>query len=113
MGFSPAELAYGRALRSLLRVLRGNWEGEDDDPTLVEYVRNLLRRVYETQLLVEANVLEAQTKAKERYDKNSSVRSFREEQKVLMLRTSKANKLSSMGRSRDGTAKTVRHKLYC
>lgn len=59
-GFSPAELVYGRALRSPLRLLRENWEGQDDDPTVVEYVCNLLQRMYETQLLVEANMLEAQ-----------------------------------------------------
>lgn len=63
-GFSPAELVYGRALRSPLRLVRENWEEKGSDPTVVEYVCNLLQRLYDTQALVEANMLEAQTKAK-------------------------------------------------
>lgn len=109
-GFSPAELVYGRALRSPLRLVRENWEEKGSDPTVVEYVCNLLQRLYDTQALVEANMLEAQTKAKKRYDKNSSVRQFHEGQKVLMLRTSKANKL---GRPRYDTTQTFRHNLRC
>lgn len=35
-GFSPAELVYGRALRSPLKLIRENWEEEDSDPTVVE-----------------------------------------------------------------------------
>lgn len=38
-------------------------------------------------------MLEAQAKAKERYDKNSNHRQFHKGQKVLLLCTSKANKL--------------------
>lgn len=76
------------------RLVRENWEEKGSDLTVVEYVCNLLQRLYDTQALAEANMLEAQTKAKKRrYDKNNSVRQFHEGQKVLMLRTSKANKL--------------------
>lgn len=40
-GFSPAELVYGKALRSPLKLIREKWEEEDNDPTVVEYVCNL------------------------------------------------------------------------
>lgn len=92
-GFSPAELVYGRALRSPLRLLRERWEGDSENPTVVEYILTLLNRLYNTQELVKANMMEAQARAKKYYDKNSRMRSFDEGDKVLLLRSAKANKL--------------------
>lgn len=34
-GFSPAELVYGRNLRSPFRLLRDSWEGYEEDPRVV------------------------------------------------------------------------------
>lgn len=44
-GFTPAELVYGRALRSPLRMLREMWEGTGENQTVVEYVLQLLDRL--------------------------------------------------------------------
>ncbi|KAM7313255.1 uncharacterized protein ISCGN_003132 [Ixodes scapularis] len=92
-GFSPAELVYGRSLRSPLRMLRESWEGHGEDPTVVEYVLKLLDRLYETQEVVEANMQRAQLKAKLYYDKGARSRKFEVGDQVLLLRASKKNKL--------------------
>uniref|UniRef100_A0A6G5ABV5 RNA-directed DNA polymerase n=1 Tax=Rhipicephalus microplus TaxID=6941 RepID=A0A6G5ABV5_RHIMP len=44
-GFSPAELVYGRSLRTPLQMLRESWEGFDEDPNVVAYVLDLLQRL--------------------------------------------------------------------
>nr|XP_037276296.1 flavin-containing monooxygenase 5-like [Rhipicephalus microplus] len=49
---SPAELVYGRSLRSPLRMVREAWEGQGEDPTVVEFILNLLERLYKAKELV-------------------------------------------------------------
>lgn len=92
-GFTPAELVYGRPLRSPLTLLRDKWEDKFVDKTVVEYVLTLLKRLRESQELVELNMKQAQLRAKKYYDKNARKRTFKEGDKVLILKTSKANKL--------------------
>ncbi|KAM7281438.1 uncharacterized protein ISCGN_006045 [Ixodes scapularis] len=75
--FSRAELVYGRNLRSPLRLLREGWEGEAENPTVVEYVLSLLNRLHKTRELVEANLGKAQSRGKTYYDKNSRLRTFK------------------------------------
>lgn len=93
-GFSPAELVYGRSLRTPLRMLRESWEGRGEDPTVIEYVLGLLGRLQTCRELVEANMTMAQLKAKRLYDKNARQRSFSEGDQVMLLASSKANKLA-------------------
>ncbi|XP_049272006.1 uncharacterized protein LOC125758637 [Rhipicephalus sanguineus] len=52
-GFTPAELVYGRTLRSPLRMLRELWEGTGESQTVVAYVLQLLERLSVTRKLVE------------------------------------------------------------
>lgn len=92
-GFSPAELVYGRSLRSPLRMLRESWEGQGEDPTVVEYVLKLLDRLHETKEVVEANMQRAQLRAKLYYDRGARSRKFEVGDQVMLLRASKKNKL--------------------
>lgn len=92
-GFTPAELVYGRALRSPLTLLKDKWEDKFVDKTVVEYVLTLLKRLRESQELVELNMKQAQQRAKTYYDRNARKRTFKEGDKVLILKTSKANRL--------------------
>lgn len=92
-GFSPAELVYGRSLRSPLRMLRESWEGQGEDQTVVEYVLKLLDRMHKTQEVVEANMQRAQAKAKLYYDRGARERKFEVGDQVMLLRVSKKNKL--------------------
>lgn len=92
-GFTPAELVYGRSLRSPLRMLREAWEGRGEDHTVVDYVLKLLNRLQSCKELVEANMKNAQARAKLYYDKNARKRTFAVKDKVLLLNTSRKNKL--------------------
>lgn len=92
-GFSPAELVYGRALRTPLRMLKESWEGYGEDPTVVQYVLNLLNRLYDAREVVEANMKDAQRKAKAYYDKSAKVRTFEIDDRVMVLKPSRRNKL--------------------
>lgn len=92
-GFSPAELVYGRTLRSPLRMLREMWEERGDSQTVVEYVLNLLERLSTTQGLVEKNMDKAQRNAKLYYDRNARLRTFSIGDQVMILRPSRKNKL--------------------
>ncbi|EEC15882.1 polyprotein of retroviral origin, putative, partial [Ixodes scapularis] len=92
-GFSPAELVYGRSLRSPLRMLREAWEGRGEDPTVVEYVLGLLERLQCCRGLVERSMQAAQTRAKLYYDRTARQRTFSAGDKVMLLAASKKNKL--------------------
>ncbi|XP_064462613.1 uncharacterized protein LOC135373319 [Ornithodoros turicata] len=92
-GFSPAELVYGRALRSPMRLLRERWEDNQSDTTVLEYVLDLLQRLQGTREIAETNMREAQQRAKSYYDRNARPRVYKEGDKVLVLRPTRANKL--------------------
>lgn len=92
-GFAPAELVYGRSLRSPLRILRESWEGRGEDPTVVEYVLALLDRLHHSQELAEGAMAEAQQRAKRYYDRNARARKFEVGDKVMLLRPCQKNKL--------------------
>lgn len=92
-GFTPAELVYGRALRSPLTLLKEKWEDKFVDKSVVEYVLTLLKRLRESQELAQINMAEAQQRSKVYYDRSARTRTFKEGDKVLILRSSKANKL--------------------
>lgn len=92
-GFSPAELVYGRTLRTPLRMLKESWEGYGEDPTVVQYVLDLLNRLHDAREVVEANMTDAQQKAKAYYDKSAKARTFNVDERVMVLKPSKQNKL--------------------
>ncbi|KAK8769473.1 hypothetical protein V5799_014060 [Amblyomma americanum] len=92
-GFSPAELVYGRSLRSPLRMLRDSWEGRGDDPVVVEYVLSLLERLRRAQELSGEAMAKAQQRAKVYYDRTARARRFEVGDEVMVLRTSLKNKL--------------------
>lgn len=91
-GFEPADLVYGRSLRSPLRILHESWEGRGGDPTEVEYVLALLDRLHHSHKLAEGAMAEAQQQAKRYYDRNVRARRFEAGDKVLLKRCQK-NKL--------------------
>lgn len=92
-GFSPAELVYGRALRSPLRMLRESWEGSGEDTTVVEYVLGLLERLHVAKKIAAENMSTSQLKAKAYYDRTARKRTFEVSDRVMLLRCSKKNKL--------------------
>ncbi|XP_075722067.1 uncharacterized protein LOC142765251 [Rhipicephalus microplus] len=92
-GFTPAELVYGRAFRSPLTLLKEKWEDKFVDKTVVEYVRTLLKRLRESQELAHVKMAQGQQRAKVYYDRSARARTFKEGDKVLILKSSKANKL--------------------
>ncbi|XP_077559082.1 uncharacterized protein LOC144174320 [Haemaphysalis longicornis] len=92
-GFTPAELVYGRALRSPLRMLREMWEGTGENQTVVEYVLQLLDRLNSTREIVNRNMKASQEASKVYYDKNARLRTFRVGDRVMILRPSRKNKL--------------------
>ncbi|XP_064470077.1 uncharacterized protein LOC135384822 [Ornithodoros turicata] len=104
-GFSPAELVYGRTLRSPMRLLREEWEDPRTDNTVVEYVLDLLQRLQDTREIAEANMRDSQRRAKTYYDRNARPRVYKENDKVLVLRPTRANKLQVHW---DGPFKVVR-----
>lgn len=103
-GFSPAELVYGRSLRSTLSLLKDAWEGYQGDPHVVSYVLDLLERLSKTKELVEENIKAAQSSAKTYYDKSSRQRTFHIGDEVMLLRQCKKNKMDVQW---EGPAKVV------
>lgn len=92
-GFTPAELVYGRSLRSPLRILRESWEGRAEDPTVVEYVLTLLERLHRAQELAGDEMSKAQARAKRYYDRSARSRRFEAGDQVMRLKPSPMNKL--------------------
>lgn len=92
-GFSPPELVYGRSLRSPLRIIREAWEGRADDPSVVEYVLDLLDRLHTTQELAGGEMRRVQGNAKLYYDRTAWARRFEVGDQVMIIRPSPKNKL--------------------
>ncbi|XP_064465530.1 uncharacterized protein LOC135377174 [Ornithodoros turicata] len=92
-GFSPAELVYGRSLRTPLRMLKESWEGKGEDPNVVQYILDLLDRLYRAREVVRANMKSAQEKSKKYYDRSAKARTFQVDDRVMLLKPSKQNKL--------------------
>lgn len=92
-GFSPAELVYGQSLRSPLGMIKEVWEGKEENTIVVEYVLNLINSLQVMINLVEENMRQAQTHAKRYYDRGARHQEFRVGDKVIVLHTSRKNKL--------------------
>lgn len=132
-GFSPAELVYGTALRSPLRLLRVNREEQKGHPMVVQYAWNfrqgyscaaftlkinqlvqfytlMLQRLHDARIQVEANINYAQGKAETLCDR--IVSSFKKGKKVLQFELIESEQVvSTLGRPSDYAAKTVHNSL--
>lgn len=94
-GFSPAELVHGKNLRTPETLLFEKWTGEEEGNELVtEYVFNLMNRLKHCQELAVENMTEAREKRKFWHDKKAFERVFKVGDEVLVLATSKKNKMS-------------------
>lgn len=94
-GFTPAELVHGRNLRTPSELLYDHWVDTQTPESLVtEYVFDLINRMKRCQDLAIERMIEVQGKRKSWYDKNTVKRKFNIGDQVLVLATSKPNKLS-------------------
>ncbi|XP_035209168.1 uncharacterized protein LOC118183680 [Stegodyphus dumicola] len=93
-GFSPCELVHGKKLRMPQTIVYENWlEEESSDPTVVEYVLDLINRLKKCQELAVERMKECQSKRKLWYDHNAVTR-FKVGDLVLVLATSKPHKMA-------------------
>ncbi|GBN06626.1 hypothetical protein AVEN_215803-1 [Araneus ventricosus] len=94
-GFTPSELVYGRNLRTLVTLLYEQWMNpEDEGNNVVEYVFQLINRLKRCKDLALDKMLDMQTKRKVWYDRKAIKREFSEGDLVLVVSTSKSNKLA-------------------
>ena len=93
-GFSPFELLYGRRVRGPLDVLREVWTEETEKTTEVTHLVQMWERLEEMSTLVRANLLGAQKRQKESYNKGVKEQPLEVGDEVLVLLPRKHNKLS-------------------
>lgn len=95
-GFSPAELVFGRNLRTPETLLYEHWMEPQEENTLVtEHVFSILNRLKCSQELAVKKMAEMQQKRKVWYDRNTVKREFKPGDSVLILATAKPNKLAA------------------
>ena len=86
LGFSPAELLYGRELRGPLKVLHDEWLDEEESSVPVsDYVKNLKGKLKDSLKFAHEHLLKAQQKMKDNFDLKSEARSFAPGDSVLFL----------------------------
>lgn len=88
-GFSPAELVYGRAIRSPLWLVRESWKDQGEKLTVVVYVIDLLQRLNEAKVIVYKNIEAAQRKPKICYVRTAKARASGVNDKVILFRPCK------------------------
>jgi RNase H-like domain found in reverse transcriptase/Reverse transcriptase (RNA-dependent DNA polymerase)/Integrase zinc binding domain/Integrase core domain len=97
LGYSPFELLYGRKVRGPLQILKALWSSEQTTPDEVKstykHVIELRNRLEETCKLAQEQLKRAKIIQKSNYDKGSVARSFRKNDKVLVLQPRRQNKL--------------------
>ncbi|GBN03486.1 Gag-Pol polyprotein [Araneus ventricosus] len=94
-GFSPAELVHGNNLRTPEVLLYEHWVNpQESESSVTEYVFELINRMRRCQDLVVERMTEVQVKRKTWYDKNAVRRKFQVGDHVLVLATSKPNKMA-------------------
>ncbi|XP_075777530.1 uncharacterized protein LOC142827202 [Pelodiscus sinensis] len=93
-GFSPFELLYGRQPRGILDLLRENWEEQDSRVTgTVPYILDLQRRLRTVGELARENLLQAQNKQAQYYNRGAKPRTFQPGDRVLLLLPAPDSKL--------------------
>ncbi|GBN66114.1 hypothetical protein AVEN_59011-1 [Araneus ventricosus] len=94
-GFSAAELVHGKNLRTSEILLYEHWvKPQETDSPVVEYVFELINRIRKCQELAIEKMTEVQPKRKIWYDRNVVRRKFQVGDQVLVLATSKPNKMA-------------------
>ncbi|GBM40214.1 hypothetical protein AVEN_183533-1 [Araneus ventricosus] len=93
--FRPAELVHRKNLRTPEVLLYEHWvKPQEEDSTVTEYVFDLINRMRRCQELAVTNTTEVRDKRKVWYDENAVKREFRVGDVVLVLATSKPNKMA-------------------
>ncbi|GFW81767.1 retrovirus-related Pol polyprotein from transposon 412 [Trichonephila clavipes] len=94
-GYTPSELVYGKNLRTPETLVMEHWmEPEEEGDLVTEYMFKLINRLKICQEVAINKMEEMQVKRKTWYDKNAVKREFKDGDLVLVLDTSKANKLA-------------------
>ncbi|GFX29428.1 CCHC-type domain-containing protein [Trichonephila clavipes] len=94
-GYTPSELVYGKNLRTPETLVMEHWmEPEEECDLVTEYMFKLINRLKRCQEVAINKMEEMQVKRKTWYDKNAVKREFKDGDLVLVLATSRANKLA-------------------
>ncbi|GFU00650.1 retrovirus-related Pol polyprotein from transposon 297 [Trichonephila clavipes] len=94
-GYTPSELVYGKNLRTPETLVIEHWmEPEEEGDLVTEYMFKLINRLKRCQEVAINKMEEMQVKRKTWYDKNAVKREFKDGDLVLVLATSRANKLA-------------------
>ncbi|GFW77991.1 retrovirus-related Pol polyprotein from transposon 412 [Trichonephila clavipes] len=94
-GYTPSELVYGKNLRTPETLVMEHWmEPEEEGDLVTEYMFKLINRLKRCQEVAINKMEEMQVKRKTWYDKNAVKREFKDGDLVLVLSTSRANKLA-------------------
>ncbi|GFU32912.1 retrovirus-related Pol polyprotein from transposon 412 [Trichonephila clavipes] len=94
-GYTPSELVYGKNLRTPeTLVMEHGMEPEEEGDLVTEYMFKLINRLKRCQEVAINKMEEMQVKRKTWYDKNAVKREFKDGDLVLVLATSRANKLA-------------------
>ncbi|GFW28027.1 retrovirus-related Pol polyprotein from transposon 17.6 [Trichonephila clavipes] len=93
-GYTPSELVYGKNLRTPETLVMEHWmELEEEGDLVTEYIFKLINRLKICQEVAINKMEEMQVKRKTWYDKNAVKREFKDGDLVLVLATSRTNKL--------------------
>ncbi|XP_039532215.1 uncharacterized protein LOC120482205 [Pimephales promelas] len=93
-GFSPFELLFGRQPRGVLDVLRETWEdGPSASKNEIQYVLDLRTKLHTLGRLSLENLLQAQNRQKQQYNRGARLRQFSPGDKVLVLLPTSSSKL--------------------
>ncbi|GFV32262.1 retrovirus-related Pol polyprotein from transposon 17.6 [Trichonephila clavipes] len=94
-GYTPSELVYGKNLRTPEALVMEHWmEPEEEGDLVTEYMFKLINRLKDVKEVAINKMEEMQVKRKTWYDKNAVKREFKDGDLVLVLATSRANKLA-------------------
>ncbi|GFU44010.1 retrovirus-related Pol polyprotein from transposon 17.6 [Trichonephila clavipes] len=94
-GYSSSELVYGKNLRTPETLVMEHWmEPEEEGDLVTEYMFKLINRLKRCQEVAINKMEEMQVKRKTWYDKNAVKHEFKDGDLVLVLATSRANKLA-------------------
>ena len=94
MGFSPFELLFGRTPRGVLDLVKESWEeGPSPSKNEVQYVLDLRAKLHTLGQLSRENLLQAQERQQQLYNRGARLRQFSPGDKVLVLLPSSNSKL--------------------
>ncbi|XP_068234180.1 uncharacterized protein [Palaemon carinicauda] len=85
LGYSPAELLYGKKVKGPLEILYDMWTDQSKEVTLGDYAKNLQGKLESSRKFAHNNLSIAQDKMKLNFDNKAETRSFRPGESVLML----------------------------